>query len=366
MFKAYVRTLVLMASAFAPVAAIAGGPQLICFGNEPSWSLQFSERGRAQLMLPERKPLDYRGRETRLDALKERAWRGQPASGKGGELVAFLRESACSDGMSDTQHPVMVRVSLPDARLLAGCCRIPASPSASAPAPLALQGPTWQLAAPGTQGADLAGTKTPPVTARFEGGQVSGFSGCNRYMGTFTLDRDSVVIGPLAGTMMACPEPQMAIEKAFLGALTGTLRYAISGDGLTLTPVSGVPLVFQAEPAPTLLGVTWSVTGFNNGRHAVVGPLLGTTLTMTFDQGQVHGSSGCNTYRAAYTSEGNRLAIGPVASTRKACSAEGVMQQEREFLAALESVKVWTISGGMLDVHRADGERVLNAIKAPR
>ena len=58
MFRAYVRTLVLMASVFAPVAAIAAGPQLICFGNEPSWSLQFSEQGRAQLMLPERKPLD--------------------------------------------------------------------------------------------------------------------------------------------------------------------------------------------------------------------------------------------------------------------------------------------------------------------
>ena len=28
--------------------------------------------------------------------------------------------------------------------------------------------------------------------------------------------------------------------------------------------------------------------------------LLGTALTLTFDQGQVHGSSGCNTYRAAY------------------------------------------------------------------
>jgi uncharacterized membrane protein len=148
MFKAYVRTLVLMASAFAPVAAIAGGPQLICFGNEPSWSLQFSERGRAQLMLPERKPLDYRGRETRLDALKERAWRGQPASGKGGELVAFLRESACSDGMSDTQHPVMVRVSLPDARLLAGCCRIPASlckGQRGSLLPPALRGQIWPV-----------------------------------------------------------------------------------------------------------------------------------------------------------------------------------------------------------------------------
>ena len=42
------------------------------------------------------------------------------------------------------------------------------------------------------------------------------------------------------------------------------------------------------------------------------------------------------------------------------------MQQEREFLAALESARVWAIDGGMLDVHRADGERVLNAIGTGR
>ena len=85
MLKTCVRTLVLMASALAPVAAFAAQPQLICFGNEPSWSLQFSEKGRAQLLLElGQKPLDYWGRETRLDFLKERAWRGKPASGKGG------------------------------------------------------------------------------------------------------------------------------------------------------------------------------------------------------------------------------------------------------------------------------------------
>lgn len=61
----------------------------------------------------------------------------------------------------------------------------------------------------------------------------------------------------------------------------------------------------------------------------VVSPQTGRTLTLTFDQGRVFGSSGCNTYHALYTSEGNRLAIGSVASTRKACSAEGVVQQER-------------------------------------
>ena len=165
---------------------------------------------------------------------------------------------------------------------------------------------------------------------------------------------------------MACSEPQMALEKTFMGALTGTLGYAITGDRLTLTPVSGAPLAFQSEPAPKLQGVNWNVTAFNNGRQAVVSPLMGTTLTMTFDKGQVHGSSGCNTYRATYTSEGNRLSIGPAVTTRKACPSEGVMQQEREFLAALESAKLWAISGGMLDVHRADGERVLNAIKTAR
>ena len=366
MFKVCMRVVVLLASVIPNISAFAAEPQLLCFGNEPSWSLQFSEGGRARLMLPDQKPAEYRGRETRLEPLKEQAWRGKPASGKGGVAVAFLRESACSDGMSDTNHPVTARVSLPDGRLLAGCCRVPVASNATAPASVGIEGPTWRLTALGDHSPGVAGTQMRPVTARFEGGRISGFSGCNQYMGGYTLNRDSVVIGPLAGSMMACPEPQMALEKAVMGALTGTLGYTITGDRLTLTPASGVPLAFQSEPAPMLQGINWNVTAFNNGRHAVVGAVLGTTLSMTFDKGMVQGSSGCNTYRAAYTSEGNRLSIGPAVTTRKTCPDEGVMQQERKFLAALESAKLWTISGGMLDIHRADGERVLNAIETAR
>ena len=104
-------------------------------------------------------------------------------------------------------------------------------------------------------------------------GRASGFSGCNRFTGGFRRDGDTLTVGPLAGTMMACPEPRMAAEKSFLDALSGTHRIAIAGDRLTLTPASGAPLDFQAEPEPALEGVTWKVTGFNNGRHAVVGPL---------------------------------------------------------------------------------------------
>ncbi|MCX6069250.1 MAG: META domain-containing protein, partial [Chloroflexi bacterium] len=297
------------------------------------------------------------GRETRLDFLGEWAWRSTITAAKGGDLEAFVRESTCRDGMSDTKHPMVARISLPDGRLLAGCCRVPVLASS-------FEGPTWRLTALGSR--DVAGLATDPVTARFEAGRVSGFSGCNRFTGAYTMDGDSVIVGRLAGTMMACTDPRMALEKAFLGGLTGKLRQAISGDRLTLTPATGEALGFQVQPAPTLEGVDWGVTGFNNGRQAVVSPLLGTTLTMTFSGGMVRGSSGCNTFRAPYTSEGNRLSIGPVTSTRMACPAEDVMQQEREFLAALESAKVWAMDGSMLDIHRADGERVLNAFGTGR
>ena len=217
-----------------------------------------------------------------------------------------------------------------------------------------LEGENWRLLALPDQQV-LLGKNVP--TARFEGGRVSGFSGCNRFMGNYTVDRDKLTVG----TMMACPEPAMALESAFHGALTGVLRYAISDGRLTLTPASGAPLTFQAAPAPKLEGVTWAVGSFNNGRHAVVGTLTGAKLTLSFQDGVVSGGGGCNTFRATYRREENRLTIGPVATTRMACAGEGVMQQEREFLAALETATLWTIQDGRLDVHRADGERVLTA-----
>jgi heat shock protein HslJ len=254
--------------------------------------------------------------------------------------------------MSDTAHPVSARVSLPDGRLLAGCCRVPASP---------LEGTAWQLTSPGGTAGEAKDATTDRPTVRFADGRASGFAGCNRFTGAFQREGDTLTVGRLAGTMMACPEPRMAAEKAFLDGLSGTHRVAIAGDRLTLTPASGTPLVFKAEPEPTLEGVTWKVTGFNNGRQAVVSAVTGTTLTMTFESGTVRGSSGCNTFRAPYKSEGDRLSIGAAATTRKLCAAEGVMEQERQFLAALKTAKVWTVESGTLDVHRADGERVLTA-----
>src|SRR5262245_14453964 len=361
--------LVLLAAA---ASAAPDDPPLVCFGNEPSWSLSLETPESARLALPDEPPAEFRGTSARIDALHERVWRGRPAGGTGSDLVAFLRQTACSDGMSDDTHPVEARVSLPDGRFLAGCCRIP---SARAPAPpaaggasgsTALEGRVWRLVR--GPGRVLAGLSQAP-SIRFEAGRLQGFGGCNRLAGSYAIDGDRVKLGQLAGTLMACPEPAMAVETAFKQALAGELRFHVEGERLTLAaPGAAEPgLVFEAAPAPRLEGIVWEVTGFNNGRHAVVSPILGTTLTVSFQDGAVVGHAGCNTFRATYTREGSSLTVGPAAATRMSCDAKSVMEQEREFLAAIQSATRWTIDDrDMLDLHRADGERVLIAHAAAK
>ena len=356
-----IKLLAMAVALLAPAAATLAVEQpLICFGNEPFWSLDLTTPGQARFSLPDGPATTYRGRETRLEPRRESVWRGRSGGKRGGELVAFLRDSACSDGMSDIVHPVSVNVSLPGGAHYAGCCRVPA-----APAPAAMfEGGDWRLTALPGQPLPAADARNAP-SARFEGGRVHGFSGCNQFTGQYTVDRDKLTIGLLAGTMMACPEPAMSLDNAFRKAFAGTLQAGISGNRLTLTPAGGgKPLQFERAPKPTLEGVQWEATGYNNGRQAVVSPQIGTRLTVVFKGTTVSGSSGCNTFHGPFRVDGNALSIGPLATTRKLCSGEGVMAQEREFIAALESATSWDIVRGMLDVHRGDGERVLTASAA--
>lgn len=329
---------------------------LICFGNEPFWGLDLAEEGKARFSTPDSAAVDYLGSANWLSPRKEGVWRGQ---GPGGALVAFLREGPCSDGMSDTMHPYSVNVSLPDGRHLAGCCRFSEAPVVSG----ALENTTWRLT-------ELPGHELPSdaaqsaATMRFEDGNVHGFSGCNRLIGSYSLEGDRLVLGNLGGTMMACPEPAMSLESRFLEAFSGVLQVSVAGDVLVLTPAGGGDaLRFVREAPPRLEGVQWEVTGYNNGREAVVSPKAGTLPTVMFEDGRVSGSSGCNRFHGPFTLEGDTLAIGPLASTRKACE-EGLMSQERELLSALESAATWQIERGMLDVHRADGARALTARQA--
>jgi heat shock protein HslJ len=223
-----------------------------------------------------------------------------------------------------------------------------------------LENATWRLielpgpALPADRGRNV-------VTVSFEAGRVQGFSGCNQFMGSYTLEGETLVLGMLGGTMRACPEPAMSAENLFLKSFSGALNVNVAGVDLTLTPANGGDaLRFEREAPPRLEGIQWEVTGYNNGRQAVVSPMVGTRLTLMVRDGQVSGDGGCNRFHGSFTVEGHALTVRPLTTTRKVCE-DAVMAQKREFLSALETATTWEIVRGMLDVHRADGERVLTA-----
>jgi putative lipoprotein len=113
-----------------------------------------------------------------------------------------------------------------------------------------IEGTVWRLTRLRGQPDQAVASLSRPATLQFDAGRIQAFGGCNRLVGSYTINGDRVTIGQLAGTMMACAQPVMAVETAFNKALTGTLRIRLAANGLTLTAESesDPTLVFVAEP----------------------------------------------------------------------------------------------------------------------
>jgi len=79
------------------------------------------------------------------------------------------------------------------------------------------------------------------------GGAISGTDGCNRFNGTYTLDGDSLEVGPLAQTRMACSEEINAQAALIVSVLSQPTTVTISGDSLELTAADGSGLVYRAS-----------------------------------------------------------------------------------------------------------------------
>ncbi len=112
-----------------------------------------------------------------------------------------------------------------------------------------------------------------------------------------------------------------------------------------------------AAPPPGLGGTKWDVVNLNNGKQAVVSVLEGPKLTLAFGaDNRVGGNSGCNTFSGTYESGDGKLTIGPLASTMMACpEPAGVMEQEAQYLAALQKAATYEIAGDTLTIRDAEG-----------
>jgi heat shock protein HslJ len=86
-----------------------------------------------------------------------------------------------------------------------------------------------------------------------EAGKVAGDGSCNRFFGPAQISADSIKLGPLASSRMACPEAVMNQEKRYLDALQAAERFEWKAAHLLIyCKGSERPLRFTRMPGSTL------------------------------------------------------------------------------------------------------------------
>ncbi len=207
------------------------------------------------------------------------------------------------------------------------------------------------------------------ITAQFgEDGSLGGNASCNSYSTSYELDGENITIPDLiATTLMACatPEGVMEQEAEYLAALPTAATYTIQEDTLELRTNEGSLVAsYTATKAPTVSGSAWDVVSYNNGKQAVVSVIIGSSLSAEFQEdGTLTGNAGCNSYRASYEIDGDNISIGTTVTTRMFCEEpEGVMDQEAQYLAALQTAVTYSINGERMEMRTAEGSKVAGFI----
>jgi len=230
-----------------------------------------------------------------------------------------------------------------------------AAPARAASGADPLAGSAWALSQLGGQ----APVPHATVSIAFApGGGLSGSDGCNRYSSTYAFaDKSLRLSGPIAQTKMACAKTISMQANRYIDALQRMAGYSLDDTNLRLLDAGGSALATFIAQWLSLPGSSWTVTGYNNGKQAVVSVLPGTELNASFGaNGRLTGSAGCNTYVADFDAEGHALSIGVPRTTRKACAQPtGIMRQETAYTTALQQVTNYRIDGDRLELRTAAG-----------
>ncbi len=160
---------------------------------------------------------------------------------------------------------------------------------------------------------------------------------------------------------MACSPETMTQAGAFTTLLLAAKGYRLRHGQLQLLGVDGSVLcTFTAQPTE-FARTQWRATGINNGKGAVASLVADSTVTMAFgNSGSVVGFAGCNAWRSFYRTHGDQLHfVHPRAVSPKVCAAASVMEQERAFFTALESVATVRWEGDRLEMRTAEGALAL-------
>ena len=222
-----------------------------------------------------------------------------------------------------------------------------------------LAGTAWDVAylfEPDEQVGLVPGTR---LTTNFLADRYAGSSGCNWYLGVFSVDASTLLLYPPAQTQVICADEAVNQQEAlFTSTMANTISYAFEGDQLVAYTSDNQRLITYnpAEPVP-FEGTQWSVK-FLAGEDEAIPVAPGTEMSARFDAGRLTGSGGCNEYEAAYSADASgAMTISEIVPGSSVCSEPAdVMEQETFFLQTLPTVVAYEQIGGMLLLFDEAGE----------
>ena len=152
-------------------------------------------------------------------------------------------------------------------------------------------------------------------------------------------------------------------------ALTAALALAAcsstaGGSGSPAASSAASTAAASAAAATGLEGTLWRLTEYLGPEGNAVPVPEAISASATFADATVSGNAGCNDYTGGYTVDGDKLTIGPLAATKKACGpAESAV--ETVFLTAMGQVATYSVSGDTLELKTAEAKVGLKFTATP-
>ena len=143
----------------------------------------------------------------------------------------------------------------------------------------------------------------------------------------------------------------------------------------TTEPPATDPDAGQEEPSPEpatsepdagreLTDIEWLLLGYGP-ETAPIEPLPDSSVTLSFGDGELGGSAGCNRYFGDATIDGATIKVGVLGSTMMWC--ESLMDQESAYLELLGAAQsfTWEPENGCLTIEAKGGVLLFKELEAP-
>jgi heat shock protein HslJ len=200
------------------------------------------------------------------------------------------------------------------------------------------------------------------INIAFADEQVSGFSGCNRYGGTYTVKGSALDFAELAVTAMACfKEGVMGQEQAYTGALSDVAKFRLDSDRLELLDESGAVILVYARQEPftgdpaMLVGTKWQLLTLDGS------PLDETlSFTLSFAENRYSGLAGCRHFEGDYQASDGEIGFPMMTMVEETCpdADDAYWGLEGRFTDALSWARHWRIVNDQLEI-RTERDEVL-------